>query len=80
MVQGTVPSTYYLKVQAFDSTTQLEKLTSGSKEMFFSPYGKVKNFQALVKAVAPSTAKAEDLVKNQMIHVSLHSLNGHVQL
>ena len=80
MVQGPVQSTYYLKVQAVDADTQIEKLGSGSKEQFFTPYGKIKNFQAIVKTVAHTTAKDEDLVKNQKVKVTLNAVNSHVEL
>lgn len=80
MIHGSMKSTYYLKVQTLDSNNPIEKLSTGSKEQFFTPYGKIKNFMAAVRFVAHSTDKPEKLVKNQKVKVLLHSINKHVEL
>lgn len=80
MVQGSVKSTYYLKVQAVDADSPMEKLATGTKEQFFSAYGKVKNFKAAVKTVTSLHAIDTDLVKNQKVKISLHALNANVEL
>lgn len=80
MIHGPMKCTFYLKVQTLDSKNPIEKLTTGSKEQFFTSYGKIKNFVATVRTVAHSNAKEETLVKNQRVKVLLHSINRHVEL
>lgn len=80
MVQGHIKSTYYLKAQIADGGDSVEKLTSGSIEQFFTPYGKIKNFNAVIRTIAHSHAKDEELVKNQKVKIQLHAINKHVEL
>lgn len=80
MIQGPMKSTYYLKVQTVEPDHPIEKLATGSKEQFFTPYGRIKNFNAAVRTVTHPNAKDEDLVKNQRVKISLHAINKHVEL
>jgi hypothetical protein len=72
-------SSYYLKVLAVDTNNAVERLSSGSQELFFTQYGKFKNFEAKVKVVAKSSTKDED-IENAKVLVHLHSINSHIGL
>jgi hypothetical protein len=79
MVMSKAVSSYYLKVLAVDSINAVERLSSGSQELFFTPYGKFKNFEAKVKVVAKTGTKDEDIDKAKVI-IHLHSINSHIGL
>lgn len=79
LVSANTVSSFYLKVIALDSKNAIEKLSSGSQELFFTEYGKFKNFEAKVKVVAKSTTKDEDIERAKVI-VHLHTINSHIEL
>lgn len=79
LVTSSSLSSYYLKVLALDTNINVEKLSSGSQELFFTPYGNFKNFEAKVKVIAKSSTKDKD-IETAKVLVHLHSINSHIGL
>lgn len=79
MVSANTPSSYYLKVVTVDSSNTIESLSSGSQELFFTPYGKFKNFEAKVKVVAKKSETDENIPISKVI-IHLNSINSHIAL
>lgn len=76
MVQAAVKSSYYLKVTAADAGSVVDRLSTGSRELFISKLGVMKNFEAKVVVIG---RKGEEMPPTG-VKVHLHASNPHVSL